>query len=145
MDAIVISIVAYAITLSLGQSFGKHHNYQIDPNQELIALGSANLFSSFFYCFTSCPALSRTSVSDKVGGKTQITCLVSSAVILVVLLFIGGIFYSLPKVSFMFIQINDWHFNNNLILIFFLRKFSVHISEHYNSGTKINVYADQRF
>ncbi len=127
MDAIVISIVAYAITLSLGQSFGRYHNYKINPNQELLALGSANLFSSFFNCFTASPALSRTSVSDRVGGKTQITCLVSSAVILVVLLFLGGIFYNLPKVSFkfnyMFIRIGiDWRFNNKFDTNFFLSK-----------------------
>ncbi|CAG2122824.1 unnamed protein product, partial [Medioppia subpectinata] len=96
IDALVIAIVAFAVSLSLAKIFAKKHKYRIDANQELIALGSANVFASLFSCYPSSASLSRSSVQEKTGGRTQVAGLVSSAFMLVFLLFLGPLLYHLP-------------------------------------------------
>ncbi|CAG2163252.1 unnamed protein product [Oppiella nova] len=103
MDSLVIAIVAFAVSLSLAKIFAKKHKYKIDANQELIALGTANVFSSFFACYPSSASLSRSSVQEKTGGRTQVAGLVSSAFMLVFLLFLGPLLYHLPKANMTYI------------------------------------------
>ncbi|XP_076357451.1 prestin-like isoform X5 [Tachypleus tridentatus] len=96
-DAIAIAIVSYAVALSLAKIFAKRNKYTIDPNQELIALGTANTVSSCFSCFPCAASLSRSLVQERTGGCTQVAGLVSSVLMLVVLLVLAPMFYSLPK------------------------------------------------
>lgn len=97
-DSLVLSIICFAVSLSLAKIFAKKHGHQIRPNQELFALGTANIFSSFFMAYPCSAALSRSTLQEKIGGKTQIAGLVSSAIILTVLLFLSPFLYHLPKV-----------------------------------------------
>nr|XP_039272942.1 solute carrier family 26 member 6-like [Styela clava] len=99
LEAIPIAIVIYAIEISLGKMFAMKHGYDIDSNQELMALGSSNIFSSFFSCFPCAASLSRSVIWDEVGGKTQITGFVSSSIILIILLWLGPLFESLPQAA----------------------------------------------
>jgi solute carrier family 26 protein len=110
MDALVMAIVTFAVSLSLAKIFAKKHKYKIDANQELIALGSANVFSSLFACYPSSASLSRSSVQERTGGRTQVVGLVSSLAMLVFLLYLGPLLYHLPKVrTFTFEPcINHW-------------------------------------
>src|SRR5699024_8787799 len=85
--------------LSLAKIFAKKHGHRVDANQELVALGSANLLSSFFLAYPASAALSRSTLQEKVGGKTQIAGLVSCAIILTVLLLLAPYLYHLPKVT----------------------------------------------
>ena len=98
IDSLVIAIVAFAVSLSLAKIFAKKHKYKIDANQELIALGTANVFSSLFACYPSSASLSRSSVQERTGGRTQVAGLVSSLFMLVFLLFLGPLLHDLPKV-----------------------------------------------
>ncbi|KAH9521111.1 hypothetical protein DERF_004787 [Dermatophagoides farinae] len=116
-DSLVLSIICFAVSLSLAKIFAKKHGHQIRPNQELFALGTANIFSSFFMAYPCSAALSRSTLQEKIGGKTQIAGLVSSAIILTVLLFLAPFLYHLPKFTLscivlvalksMFLQITD--------------------------------------
>ena len=99
IDSIVIGVVCYAVSLSLAKLSAKNHKYEINANQELIAFGCANIFSSFFQSFLASGSLSRSAIQDKIGGKTQIAGLISCSVILIVLLFLGPTLHYLPKVS----------------------------------------------
>uniref|UniRef100_H2ZI99 SLC26A/SulP transporter domain-containing protein n=1 Tax=Ciona savignyi TaxID=51511 RepID=H2ZI99_CIOSA len=99
VDAIPIAIVVFAIAVSLAQMFAVKHVYETDSNQELLAYGLANIFGAFFSCFPAATSLSRSSIWEETGGKTQITGVVSSAVILVILLWIGPLFQSLPEAA----------------------------------------------
>jgi MFS superfamily sulfate permease-like transporter len=83
----------------MAKTFAKKHKYKIDANQELIALGSANIFSSFFNCYTSSSSLSRSSVLDRVGAKSQIANLFSSVILLITIQFLGPLLFHLPAVS----------------------------------------------
>lgn len=70
--SIPLAIVAYTLTISVGKIFANRYNYSIDPNQELIALGSTNILSSFFSCLPSAASLSRSAVQVRSLKKTQI-------------------------------------------------------------------------
>ncbi|XP_076363031.1 prestin-like isoform X2 [Tachypleus tridentatus] len=97
VDGFAVSAVSYTISYSLAQIFAKKHQYVVDANQELLAIGSANLFSSFFACFPCAAALSRSLVQEKSGGKTQLASLISCALMVVILLALAPLFYHLPK------------------------------------------------
>uniref|UniRef100_A0A8D2LBX7 STAS domain-containing protein n=1 Tax=Varanus komodoensis TaxID=61221 RepID=A0A8D2LBX7_VARKO len=95
LDALPIAIIGFAMTVSLAEIFGRKHGYTVRANQEMIAIGMGNLVPSFFYCFASCAALTKTLLKESTGCHTQISSLVSSAVLLLVLLWIAPLFYSL--------------------------------------------------
>ena len=95
-DAIPIAIISYVIGQSLGSMFGAKHGYTVDPNQELIAQGAANIFGGFFSSLPMASSLARSLVQEDSGGKSLITAVASSSFLLVVLLWIGPIFEPLP-------------------------------------------------
>lgn len=97
VDAFSIAVVGFAITVSLSEMFAKKHGYQVDPNQEMYAIGFCNILPSFFRCFTTSAALTKTLVKESTGCKTQLSGLVSALVLLLVLLLIAPLFYSLQK------------------------------------------------
>ncbi|XP_060065920.1 sulfate anion transporter 1-like [Ylistrum balloti] len=96
-DAIIVAVVAFAQSVSLAALMAKKHGYIIDSNQEFIAYGFGNIFGSFFSCYPFAASVSRSSVQDSAGGKSQITSLFSAALVLVVILIIGPLFESLPN------------------------------------------------
>ncbi|OTF81053.1 Sulfate transporter-like protein [Euroglyphus maynei] len=116
-DSLVLSIICFAVSLSLAKIFAKKHGHHIRPNQELFALGTANIFSSFFMAYPCSAALSRSTLQEKIGGKTQVAGIISSIIILTVLLFLAPFLYHLPKFTLscivlvalksMFLQITD--------------------------------------
>ncbi|KAK6298722.1 hypothetical protein J4Q44_G00302320 [Coregonus suidteri] len=97
VDAFSISIVGFAITVSLSEMFAKKHGYVVDPNQEMYAIGFCNILPSFFRCFTTSAALTKTLVKESTGCQTQLSGLVTALVLLLVLLVIAPLFYSLQK------------------------------------------------
>ncbi|XP_018535111.2 LOW QUALITY PROTEIN: sulfate transporter [Lates calcarifer] len=97
VDAFSIAIVGFAITVSLSEMFAKKHGYKVDANQEMYAIGFCNILPSFFRCFTTSAALTKTLVKESTGMQTQMSGLVSALVLLLVLLVIAPLFYSLQK------------------------------------------------
>nr|AGV55623.1 sulfate transporter Ci-Slc26a alpha [Ciona intestinalis] len=98
-DAIPIAVVIFAIAVSLAQMFAVKHVYETDSNQELLAYGLANIFGSFFSCFPAATSLSRSSIWEETGGSSQVTGLISSVVVLIIMLWIGPLFESLPEAA----------------------------------------------
>lgn len=72
-DAVIISIVAFASSISVADLYARKHKYKIDSNKEIFALGMSNVVGSFFKSFTCCGALARTVVLESSGGRTQVT------------------------------------------------------------------------
>ncbi|XP_037364857.1 sulfate transporter [Talpa occidentalis] len=97
VDAIAISIIGFAITVSLSEMFAKKHGYTVKANQEMYAIGFCNIIPSFFHCFTTSAALAKTLVKESTGCQTQLSAVVSALVLLLVLLVIAPLFYSLQK------------------------------------------------
>jgi SulP family sulfate permease len=75
----------------------KHKDYTLDANQELMALGLANIVGSFFKSFPVTGGFSRTAVNDQAGAKTGLASLISAALIILTLLFFTSYFYYLPN------------------------------------------------
>ncbi len=61
--------------------------------------GLSNIVGSFFRCIPAAGSMARSMVLLSVGGKTQLSGLVSALILILVLLFIGPVFQSLPKVN----------------------------------------------
>lgn len=99
VDAFTIGMVSYTVSLSMGLIFAQRYGYEIDGNQELLAMGVSNVFGSMFSCLPLSASLSRSSIQATVGGKTQIASIVSCSILCIVLLWVGPFFEPLPRVS----------------------------------------------
>ena len=96
--AFTLALVAFMEAISIGKTMEeKHKNYVIDPNQELIALGSANIIGSFFQSYPTTGGFSRTAVNDQAGAKTGVAALVTALTVAIILMFFTHWFYFLPK------------------------------------------------
>uniref|UniRef100_A0A8C8RMI7 Sulfate transporter n=1 Tax=Pelusios castaneus TaxID=367368 RepID=A0A8C8RMI7_9SAUR len=96
-DAVPLAIVGFAFTISLSEMFAKKYAYTVRANQEMFAIGFCNIIPSFFHCFATSAALAKTLVKSSTGCQTQVSSVVSAAVVLLVLLFLAPLFYSLQK------------------------------------------------
>ncbi|KAG5210292.1 hypothetical protein R6Z07F_005774 [Ovis aries] len=92
-----ISVVAYAIAVSVGKVYAIKHDYTIDGNQEFIAFGISNIFSGLFSCFVATTALSRTAVQESTGGKTQVAGVISAGVVMIAIVALGKLLEPLQK------------------------------------------------
>ncbi|XP_076357454.1 prestin-like isoform X2 [Tachypleus tridentatus] len=96
-SSIILSLVSTVSSLSIVIIYAKKHRLEVDMNQELLAFGVANIFSSFFFCFPSSVSLSRSAIQEATGAKSQMTSLVSCGLVLIVLLILGPFFEALPN------------------------------------------------
>jgi len=96
--ALTISFISFMESIAVAKAIqAKHKNYKIVPNQELIALGMANIGGSFFQAFPTTGGFSRTAVNDQSGAKTGMAAIISAILIALTLLFLTPLFYYLPK------------------------------------------------
>ncbi len=96
--ALTIALVSFMESIAVAKAIQtKHRDYKVLPNQELISLGLANVFGSFFQSFPTTGGFSRTAVNDQAGAKTGLAPLISAVLIIVTLLFLTPLFYNLPK------------------------------------------------
>jgi high affinity sulfate transporter 1 len=94
--AIGIALVSFADTSVLSRTFAIRGGYRVDPNQELVALGAANVAAGFFQGFSVSSSSSRTPVAEAAGAKTQLTGLVGALAIALLLLFFPNLVQNLP-------------------------------------------------
>ncbi|MFN8482371.1 MAG: SulP family inorganic anion transporter [Anaerolineae bacterium] len=92
-------IVFLAVGESLGaaRAFATRHHYDIQPNQELIALGVANVSAGVLQGFSVDASLSQTASADAAGARTQVSGLITAGVIVLTLLFLAPLFHNLPN------------------------------------------------
>nr|XP_025139635.1 solute carrier family 26 member 10 isoform X6 [Bubalus bubalis] len=115
-DSLPMALVTFAVSASLASIYADKYSYTIDSNQpclpisplhltsssqELLAHGVSNLVSSLFSCFPNSATLATTSLLVDAGGNTQLAGLFSCMVVLSVLLWLGPLFYYLPKAVWM--------------------------------------------
>ena len=94
-----LGIVFLAVGESLGgaRSFAAKHRYEINADQELIALGAANISAGLFQGFTVDASLSSTATADEAGERTQLSSIVTSLLIIITLLALAPLFHNLPN------------------------------------------------
>jgi MFS superfamily sulfate permease-like transporter len=108
--AIGVALVAFAESVAIARSFGTKLGYEVDANQEFIAVGAANIGSSFSGGFVVDGSMSRTSASVEAGAKTQMVSLVAAVAILITAVALTGLFHNLPEATLGAIVIHAvWH------------------------------------
>jgi len=96
--AITLALIASMEAISVAKAVEVNHKeYEIDANQELIALGASNVIGAFFQSYPTTGGFSRTAVNDQSGAKTGIAAIVSAMVVGLTLLFLTPLFYYLPN------------------------------------------------
>ena len=98
-SAVGISIVGYSDNVLTARAFANRNNYKIDANQELLALGVANLGNGFMQGFPISSSGSRTVIGDSLGSKSQLFSLTAMVVVILVLLFLRPILALFPKAA----------------------------------------------
>jgi SulP family sulfate permease len=97
-SAATIAIFAFMEAIAISKAIhARHNNYKIIPNQELVALGMANIVGSIFQCFPTTGGFSRSAVNDQTGAKTNLAAIISACFVIITLLFLTPFFYYLPK------------------------------------------------
>ena len=91
-------LLAYIESVSAAKTLAQKNGYDIDAGQELLALGIANLATSFGNGYPVSGGLSQSAVNEKAGAKTPISLIVASVSISVCLLFLTGLLKNLPTV-----------------------------------------------
>lgn len=96
--ALTIALVSFMESIAVAKAIqSKHKNYKVIPNQELIALGAANIGGSFFQSYPVTGGFSRTAVNDQAGAKTGMAAIFSAILIILTLLFLTPLFHYLPN------------------------------------------------
>lgn len=91
-------LLAYVESVSAARTLGQANGYEIDPRQELLGLGSANLAAAFCQAYPVAGGLSQSSVNDKAGAKTPLALVFASATIGLCLIYLTGLLSNLPNV-----------------------------------------------
>jgi high affinity sulfate transporter 1 len=90
-------LVVYSESLGAAQNFALKHGYEIDANQELIALGVANLGSGVIGGLPAGGSLSQSAVNDGAGARSEVSPLVATVLAIVTVLFLTPVFKNLPE------------------------------------------------
>jgi sulfate permease, SulP family len=92
-----IVFLAVGETLGTGRAFAAKYHYEVDANQELLAMGAANVSSGLFQGITIDMSLSSTASGEAAGERSQLSSLVSAGVILAVVMFLAPLLKNLPS------------------------------------------------
>jgi SulP family sulfate permease len=95
--ALTIAMVGFMESISVAKAFASRNRYQVDANQELVALGVANLGGAIFQSYPVTGGFSRTAVNGQAGAKTTMSSMISALIVVVALLFMTPLFTFLPK------------------------------------------------
>jgi high affinity sulfate transporter 1 len=90
-------LLAYIEGVSAARSFAAKHGYALDPRQELLGIGAANLVAAMGQGYPVAGGLSQSAVNDKAGARTPLALVVASITLALCLLFLTGLLENLPK------------------------------------------------
>jgi len=96
IGACAVAMVAFADTSVLSRTYAAKTRSQVDPNQEMVGLGAANLAAGLFQGFPISSSSSRTPVAEASGGKTQLTGVVGAVGVALLLLLAPNLLENLP-------------------------------------------------
>lgn len=96
--AFACMLLAYVESVSAARALAQSHGDEVNPRQELLGLGAANLGAAFFQAYPVAGGLSQSAVNDKAGAKTPLSLVFASGTIALCLLFLTGLLANLPNV-----------------------------------------------
>jgi sulfate permease, SulP family len=91
-------LLAYVESVSAARTLAEKHSYEIDPRQEFLGLGAANVAVALGQGYPVAGGLSQSSVNDKAGARTPLALMFASGTIALSLLFLTGLLRNLPNV-----------------------------------------------
>ncbi len=97
--ALGITLVSLTDTIATATSFAARRGDEVEPNQEMIGMGAANIAAGFFQGFAVSTSGSRTAVAEQSGAKSQVTGVVGAALVAVLLLFLNSLLADLPQAA----------------------------------------------
>jgi SulP family sulfate permease len=97
--ALGMALMSFTESIAAGRAFARHHDPPPAPNRELIALGASNLAGSFFHGFPAGGGTSQTAVNSRAGARSQVSALVTVAIVLATLLFLSPLISLLPQAT----------------------------------------------
>jgi high affinity sulfate transporter 1 len=95
--ALGIALVSLADTISTSSAFAARTGAEVHGNGEMIGIGAANLAAGLFQGFPVSTSGSRTAVAERSGARTQLTGVTGAALILLMIVFVPGLFKNLPQ------------------------------------------------
>ena len=90
-------LLAYIEGVSAARTFAAKHGYDLDPRQEFLGIGAANLGAALGHGYPVAGGLSQSAVNDKAGAHTPLALLAASTTLALCLLFLTGLLENLPK------------------------------------------------
>ena len=90
-------LLSYVESIAAARSFASKHNYTVDPRQELLGLGAANLVAALGHGYPVAGGLSQSAVNEKAGGRTPLSLIFASITLVMVLFFLTGMLRNLPE------------------------------------------------
>ncbi len=95
--ALACFLVAYVEGVSVARTFAVKHGYEVNADQELLALGAANVVAGLGQGYPLAGGMSQSAVNEKAGARTPLALLFASGAIGIVLLFLTGLLRNLPQ------------------------------------------------
>src|SRR6476619_5626389 len=96
---IAVALVSFADTSVLSRTYAARLRTPVDPNQEMVGLGLANVAAGLFQGFPVSSSSSRTPVAEAAGAKTQLTGVVGALAVALLLLFAPALLQDLPQAA----------------------------------------------
>ncbi len=97
--AMAITLVSLTDTIATATSFSSRRGEEVEPDQEMIGMGAANVAAGLFQGFAVSTSGSRTAVAEQSGAKSQLTGVVGAGVVLILLLFLSSLLADLPQAA----------------------------------------------
>ena len=99
LGSVAVALVSFADTSVLSRTYAARLRTPVDPNQEMVGLGVANIAAAFFQGFPISSSSSRTPVAEAAGARTQLTGVVGAFAIALLLLFAPQLLKDLPQTA----------------------------------------------
>ena len=99
IGGVAVALVSFADTSVLSRTYAARLGQRVDPNQEMVGLGAANLAAGFFQGFPISSSASRTPVAEAAGAKSQLTNVVGAVAIALLLIFAPDLLRDLPSAA----------------------------------------------
>lgn len=96
-DAAALALIAFAESVAGARAFAAKHGYEVDADQELVALGVSNLGAGLLQGFAVDASLSRSAVADSSGVKSQLSNVILFVFLIVTMLLLMPLFHDLPE------------------------------------------------
>ncbi|MDD2582388.1 MAG: SulP family inorganic anion transporter [Desulfuromonadaceae bacterium] len=89
-------LLSYIESIAAARAFASKHHYTVDPRQELLGLGAANLVAALGHGYPVAGGLSQSAVNEKAGARTPLSLIFASIALVMVLFFLAGMLRNLP-------------------------------------------------